>query len=251
MKDLREIAEENGLSYVTTTGKSSGYPSDLSTAIIGFKNFEEASEFAKENNLELVTLKRRDGWDLWARTGTATHEYELSADDFGCDCVQIGPCTAEEFFDLACRSELFDLPEAYNTLQDIADFLKKKEEILNEVEVLEEGEFVVIKSGNYYKTIKQHVMSYYIENEGWHGEIGAMNLIPESPDAQHGKVIVDGDHLMVKTEKQELYFLISDLKKSYSPIDVDDIYREIMDLSDHDIENIDEICEEIYKFINN
>ncbi|MBR1800651.1 MAG: hypothetical protein IJ767_04050 [Bacteroidaceae bacterium] len=58
------------LSYVETTSSRTGYPENTSWAITGFEDYEEAEQFAKDNDLELIWLTKRDGWNLWFRADT-------------------------------------------------------------------------------------------------------------------------------------------------------------------------------------
>ncbi|MCR5065120.1 MAG: hypothetical protein K6A67_05050 [Bacteroidales bacterium] len=57
------------LSYVETTASRTGYPENCSFAITGFEDYEQAEKFAKENGLQLIWLKKRDGQQLWTREG--------------------------------------------------------------------------------------------------------------------------------------------------------------------------------------
>lgn len=69
MIDIEEIAYENGLELIDTTSAMNGYPQCLKKAIIGFDSFEEADKLAKENGLSIEIFTKRDGWNLWYRTG--------------------------------------------------------------------------------------------------------------------------------------------------------------------------------------
>lgn len=55
------------LSCVETTSARTGYPENLSWAITGFETYEEAEEFAREHDLELIWLTKHDGWNFWLR----------------------------------------------------------------------------------------------------------------------------------------------------------------------------------------
>lgn len=86
------------LSWVETTSARTGYPENTSWAIVGFEDYEEAEKFAKEHDLELIWLTKRDGWNLWFR-----------ADDFRGDRITINDNT---FGDDAC---------VYDTLRELDD----------------------------------------------------------------------------------------------------------------------------------
>jgi len=59
MRNLRDLAEENGLDYVSTTDQANGYPSNIQIAIIGFKTYEEAEKFAEEEDLKLIQIEKK------------------------------------------------------------------------------------------------------------------------------------------------------------------------------------------------
>lgn len=69
MSDKYYIAEQNGLDVVCTTSEASGFPRNICHAIVGFDSIEEARELASENGMEVVSLSKRDGHDLWYRDG--------------------------------------------------------------------------------------------------------------------------------------------------------------------------------------
>lgn len=83
---LEQIAYQNGLELIETTSERTGYPANLRHAIIGFETFEEAEKIAGENNLSIEIFTKRDGWQLYYRTGNSAHEpFKNSADNYGDD----------------------------------------------------------------------------------------------------------------------------------------------------------------------
>lgn len=62
MKDLRNIANENGLQLIATTSDSSGYPRNENFGLIGFDSYNQAEEIAAKHGLEVVLFWRRNGW---------------------------------------------------------------------------------------------------------------------------------------------------------------------------------------------
>lgn len=83
--DLREIAENNGLTYAESTSGTNGYPSNIKGIIIGFDNFKDAEELAEKHGLSIEFFTKKDGWYLWKRTNNqARHEpMKNSSDDYG------------------------------------------------------------------------------------------------------------------------------------------------------------------------
>ena len=64
-----ERAYDDGLELVTITQGMNGYPSGLYKAVSGFESFEDAEDFAKEVNGEVVLLTKRDGHQFWTNNG--------------------------------------------------------------------------------------------------------------------------------------------------------------------------------------
>lgn len=154
---LSDIAEENGLELIDTTSARNGYPQDLKNAIIGFDSFEQAEKLAKENGMSIEAFKKRDGWDLWYRTGCKMGTPFLrTADDFGDDYRGYSKDDLEDFY----LNEVQPMVSDFEDFDSLRCFLDKMEKIKDEIENAEDGEVVITCCGEYYDTIKKHVMSY-------------------------------------------------------------------------------------------
>ena len=68
--DFIDLAAQGGFELIETTSERSGYPLDLKKAIIGFDSMEEAREYAEQHDLSIEIFHKRDGWNVWYRTGT-------------------------------------------------------------------------------------------------------------------------------------------------------------------------------------
>lgn len=84
-----DLAEQLGLDIVSVTEASNGYPQNVQLALIGFDNFEQAEEVARAHDLSIVSIYKRDGWNLWADQGAACGPIELSAEDYGDDYTSL------------------------------------------------------------------------------------------------------------------------------------------------------------------
>ena len=94
---VREIAENEGLEYIETTSESNGYLRNLKFAITGFYTFEQAQELADKYNLSIQSFEKRDGWQLWYRTGVTMYSaFENSAEAYGCDYSEENEDTVTE-----------------------------------------------------------------------------------------------------------------------------------------------------------
>ena len=139
---LEQIAYQNGLELIETTSERTGYPANLRHAIIGFETFEEAEKIADENNLSIEIFTKRDGWQLYYRTGNSAHEpFKNSADNYGDDYHGF-------------------------TTEDIDTFYEEEvKPIFEKLELLDEDEMIITCEGRYYETIPKASMSFYFDTK--------------------------------------------------------------------------------------
>lgn len=157
MIDIEEIAYENGLELIDTTSAMNGYPQGLKKAIIGFDSFEQADKLAKENGLSIEIFTKRDGWNLWYRTGDKAWEpFERSAEEYGDDYREFSNEDLEEFYENEVQPSVSDFAD----FASLRSFLDNKEKIYDKIEEADDDELVITLDGNYYETIKKTTMSY-------------------------------------------------------------------------------------------
>lgn len=154
-KAIEEIAYENGLEMVEVTRGRNGYPERLHNAVIGFEDFEEAQSIANEYGLELAILRKRDGWQLWERTGTAYGALDLT-DFFTDDHNFFTKRDAENYYNEYVRPYLMD----FENIEELAEFVKKQSEIMEELIYSDDDEMVVTYCGKYYDTLPREAMQY-------------------------------------------------------------------------------------------
>lgn len=109
---IEQIAEENPqLNLVCTTSQSSGYPSDIKYALIGFKSWSELQDLIKEYNLDWSPkyYMQKRGWNLWYRYGDALEPFDNEDID-----------DIEERYGEDCH--VFD--DSYDELSNILDAIK-------------------------------------------------------------------------------------------------------------------------------
>ena len=168
--DLREIAENNGLTYAESTSGTNGYPSNIKGIIIGFDNFKDAEELAEKHGLSIEFFTKKDGWYLWKRTNNQAHEpMKNSSDDYGDNYNQLEKMNEKVFFE----SEVKDSIENFDNLEDLQNFLSKKQELFEEIENMEVDEIVITCQGEYYETIKKESM--YFTHDTNHVTIGLID----------------------------------------------------------------------------
>lgn len=126
----------DGLYLVETTGARNGYPSNVANAITGFTSWEQAKTFAHINNLCLIWLDRRDGWNLWHRGNEATEPMNITEEDYGDGCEFFS--SEEQAIDR--MKDEFDCVDHISLAHSIVDYYI---EVIDECSLLDEGEVVV------------------------------------------------------------------------------------------------------------
>lgn len=171
-KGLLEAYENNfhlGLSLIETTSERNGYPSSLQHAIIGFENFEQAKDIADYYGLSVQSFNKKDGWQLWYRTGHIRHEaFTNSADDYGDNYREFS--FMEE--DIFLKEEVIPYIESFESFASLTDFIKVMDEIYNKIFDLDDNEIVITCEGRYYATINRTSMYFY--NDTNHYTIGVI-----------------------------------------------------------------------------
>lgn len=157
--DITKIAEKYNLEIIETTNQSNGYPSNLQYAIIGFETFKQAEEIAEKYNLEISTFEKRDGWNLWYRTGANMYKaFTNSCEDYGDNYSEVRKMDEEDFIENEVK---WFLEDNLKSFEQIESFLSAKKEIWKEVDMMEDDEIVITYEGNYFETIKKESMYFY------------------------------------------------------------------------------------------
>lgn len=159
MKDLRHIADENSLEYIETTSERNGYPSNIRGAIVGFNTFKEAEELAEQEDLEIFSYHKRDGWQLWTREDIVYTPYQNSAEDYGDNYSELGQMEEDDFIEQEVKW-FFEDDSNFESFDMIENFIKEKKELWEEVEKLDDNEIVITYMGAYYETILQTSMGF-------------------------------------------------------------------------------------------
>ena len=162
MKNLREISEIEGLTFIETTKGTNGYPQETKPALIGFKDWDHVEQIQKRYNLQTVELFKRDGQTLYnrANVGLISEPYEIGSDNYG-DSYQ------EEDPELYEQQQLEDfLPFAnLKTFEDLEKWLKEKREVLEAFDSVEEGQKVLTYEGKYYETINTISLEFHEDGQ--------------------------------------------------------------------------------------
>lgn len=155
-EQFRELAGNNNLQFIETTSGRNGYPEHLRPGLIGFETYEQVEVFAKDRNLSVELFHRRDGWQLWERGGYITEALQVRVEYFGDDFNSYKPDKLDFFYEY----EIAPVLDVFQNLDELKEFIKAQEEIMQELEKCEDDEIVITHLGKYYKTIKQKTMEF-------------------------------------------------------------------------------------------
>ncbi|WP_277264817.1 hypothetical protein [Prevotella corporis] len=161
--NIEQIAYEHGLQLIETTSEKNGYPRNLKRAIIGFENFKQAEELAKQYDLSIEEFYKKDGWSLYYRTKKRVSEpFENDSDEYGDDYLSYEKMSESEFFKVENLKDSFrDL----NTFEEIEEFLEREREIFEEIDNMDENQLVITYCGRYYETIDKTSVEFYHDTE--------------------------------------------------------------------------------------
>lgn len=153
---ILDRAEELGLIIIETIDNGNGYPSNIKKAIIGFDDFEDAENFAKENGGEIIELRRKVGQQLWSRGSRAFEPFYMSTIyDKEPNCKMYF-CGDEERFTDNVKEQIAEL----NDFALIQSLIEEKSEIWDKFCTLGENEFILIKDGKFEDVIEEERIDY-------------------------------------------------------------------------------------------
>ena len=114
---------------------------------------------ANANDLTIVSLYKRDGWNLWAEQGAACGPIKLGAEDYGDDYMSFDSSWDEEDLTDDLRRAI-DGIEELDDIFTIVDFYKKFKEELDDTS---DDEQVIARmyDADTIEIIKKEVMSWH------------------------------------------------------------------------------------------
>lgn len=77
--ELRDmiVEDHDDLTSVEITSGINGYPRNLHGAVVGFYSYEQAAQIAELYGVEVVSLRRRDGWHFYESQGAVYNNYDM------------------------------------------------------------------------------------------------------------------------------------------------------------------------------
>lgn len=146
---------------IQTTSDRNGYPRELKYATIGFETFEEAEEYAKENDMTVCSFYKKDGWSLWARDGYPLHAFQLHASDFSDDWRHYEFGAADRFWEETLQ-EVDELKEYDDwTDEQVEEYLEAAKKVRDKIAALNPGEFACVYDNYVFAVYDQETMQYH------------------------------------------------------------------------------------------
>lgn len=141
-----DLAEDWGLEIVEVTKGKNGYPEGLYKAIVGFDYFENAEDFAKQVNGEVVFLSRRDGHQLWTNNGRAYNGIESSIfiDEDRYEVFE----SDLEFEEWCCKEIEWQMRDGFN-LFDLKDKISQMCDTYDEISTKGRNEIAIVNTKDY------------------------------------------------------------------------------------------------------
>ena len=154
--ELKNIAKANDLELVKV--------GNFDEAITGFKNFEQAQKLADENELRIVSIKQK---------GNGNFEYDCGGVDqaFNILCLYEADNNytlffkgdAEKFRECDIDETLAWMKEDEASEEEIAEFLKERNEVKARIENLADDQFIALDCANsvYSEALNKEDVCYY------------------------------------------------------------------------------------------
>lgn len=162
VSDIYSIAYDEGLDVIETTTARNGYPQELKKALVGFETYEEAERVAKKYGMSIEYFEKREGWNLYYRTGDKAYSaIEVTAEDYGEDYQSFTSDDLEDYYENQVKGVIGE----FDSFTEAETYLKDQKEIYEEIENLEDGEMVLTCQGRYYKTVKRYTMRCSIDTK--------------------------------------------------------------------------------------
>lgn len=154
---------DNGKAFeiVETTSSSSGYPEGLKWALTSFEDWDEAEEAAKALDGEIISLRRRDGQQLWTRDGRVFEPYTRTPESDDEEIWPGGEQSAREYWD-GERVILADaLQRGELDVDGLAALAGKISKASEEIADADEEQGVITRRGEFVEVIDLRPMSYH------------------------------------------------------------------------------------------
>lgn len=152
---------DKAFEIVETTSSLSGYPENLKWALTGFPSWDDAEDAAKALDGEIISLRRRDGQQLWTRDGRVFEPYTRTPVSDDEEIIPGGESSAAEFWESESAAIAGRLEDGVS-VEDFARMARKAEKIYKAINDASEEEGVLISmSSNYLDVVDLRPMEYH------------------------------------------------------------------------------------------
>lgn len=151
----------NGFEIVETTSSRSGYPEGLKWALTGFEDWGEAAMAAKDLGGEIISLRRRDGQQLWTRDGRVFEPYTRTPESDDEEIWPGGEQSAREYWDGESVALAEALQRGELDAEGLAAWAAKISKARQEIADADEAQGVVTRRGEFVEVIDLRPMSYH------------------------------------------------------------------------------------------
>lgn len=160
--ELRDMItdDQDGLTGEEITSGINGYPSHLRGAVVGFASYKQAEQIANLYGVEVVSLRRRDGWQFYESLGRAYEDYDMM-DVYDCDCNYSIYADADEF--VATIDEVMNEADEDDFDGDYSDFMARMQSLKDRVmDEDTDGRFFLVPCDDWdaYELIDRKAASY-------------------------------------------------------------------------------------------
>nr|DAX30835.1 MAG TPA: Ras-related protein Rab-8A, RILP-like protein trafficking, Rab GTPase, effector [Caudoviricetes sp.] len=168
-QELKNIAKANDLELVKV--------GNFDEAITGFKNFAQAEKIAEENELDIVIIRKK---------GNGNFEYDCGGVYKAIDVLEQYKQTnkytlffkgdAEHFQEVDIDETLQWMKEDEASEEEIAEFLKERNEIKARIESLTDEQFIALDCANtiYSEALNKEDVCYYDSHSDIYYQIALM-----------------------------------------------------------------------------
>lgn len=158
IEDWLDYADNLGLEIVEVTEAKSGYPKNLSKAVIGFDAWEDAEGFAKETERQIVRMTRRDGHHLWFSEGRTFEPLKPTEEWYG-DEYRTYDNEADWFED--AKEVLSAVLPDIEDIDGLQSMVNDMWEIRNEFDKQKADEMIVLRGRTLYGTQKKQCLRWH------------------------------------------------------------------------------------------
>ncbi len=151
----------NGFEIIETTSSLSGYPENLRWALTGFAEWDEAEEAAKALDGEIISLRRRDGQQLWTRDGRVFEPYTRVPESDDEEIWPGGEQSAREYWDSESVALADALQRGELDVDGLVAWSDKIRRATDAIESIDEDQGVITRRGEFVEVIDLRPMSYH------------------------------------------------------------------------------------------